>query len=125
MSNRPFAKSLPGGLKWLLRGSLAAVAVMTVVAVFFAARLSQGPIDLTFLKPQLSAALSQSTGTLEASAQGFSLQANSGKLGIIASGLEVRTEAGGLVTRADSAQVRLNIGELLRGNVQHISHKVS
>ena len=118
MSDRPFAKSLPRGLKWLLRGSLAAVAVMTVVAVFFAARLSQGPIDLTFLEPQLSAALSQSTGTLEASAQGFSLQANNGKLGVIASGLEARTESGGLVARADSAQVRLSIQQLLRGDVQ-------
>ena len=118
MSNRSLTKALPGGLKWLLRGSLAAVAVITVVAVFLAARLSQGPIDLTFLKPQLSAALSQSTGTLEASAQGFSLQANNGKLGVIASGLEARTEAGGLVARADSAQVRLSIQQLLRGDVQ-------
>lgn len=118
MPSRPIAKTIPGGLKWLLRGSLAAVAVMTVVALFFAARLSQGPIDLAFLKPQLSAALSQSTGTLEATAQGFSLQANKGKLGVIASGLEARTEAGGLVARADSAQVRLSIRQLLRGEVQ-------
>lgn len=91
---------------------------MTVLALFFAARLSQGPIDLTFLNPQLSDALSQSTGTLEATAQGFSLQASKGKLGVIASGLEARTEAGGLVARADSAQVRLSIRQLLRGHVQ-------
>ena len=118
MPSRPNAQTIPGGLKWLLRGSLAVVAVTTVFALFFAARLSQGPIDLTFLKPQLSAALSQSTGTLEATAQGFSLQANKGKLGVIALGLEARTEAGGLVARADSAQVRLSIRHLLRGDVQ-------
>jgi hypothetical protein len=97
---------------------LALTAAVVLIAVFFAVRLSQGPIDLTFLQPQLSAALSESTGSLEATAEGFSLQASGGKLGIVASGIEARTDRGGLVARADSAQVRLSIQQLLRGDVQ-------
>lgn len=111
-------KAVPIGIKWLLRGVLASFAVVAIVGIFIAVRLSQGPIDLSFLKPQLAAALSESAGSLEATAREFSFQAIDGRLGIMASDLEARTNSGALVARADQAMVRLSIAHLLRGDIQ-------
>lgn len=102
----------------VLRIVRAAAAASVVLAILVAARLSQGPVDLNYFKPDLERALSAAFGAAQASIGHLSLDASDGRVALTAYNVATSTEAGDNKARAARVNMRLDFAGLMRGQVR-------
>ncbi len=99
-----------------MRGLLAAAALAVVAGVIVAGRLSQGPIDLAFLKPRLEHALGKTLG-VSAEVGTVALDARDGRVLLSASDLHAVGDMGETIGRAARVNLGLDLRALMNGEV--------
>ncbi|MEM6627528.1 MAG: hypothetical protein AAF719_12560, partial [Pseudomonadota bacterium] len=115
------AKSVKISARTLLWES-AAILVLAILAAggTLVWRLSQGPLDLSFLKPQVEAALTDARGGLPVTLQGVALEWSQDRRRIEAAarGLRAYDENGGLMGDAARAVIAVDSASLIRGRIK-------
>ena len=88
-----------------------------MIAIAIAIRLSAGPIDVTFFKPQLEKSLGDATG-LNVAVRQLNLSLKEKRLALLAIGAELADPAGTNLASADTVEIRLNLRALAQGKLK-------
>ncbi len=88
-----------------------------MIAIVIAIRLSAGPIDVTFFKPQLEKSLGDAIG-LNVALRQLNLSLKEKRLALLAMGAELADPSGTNLASADTVEIRLNLQALAQGKLK-------
>lgn len=104
-------------IAWILRAVMALAAIAVVGLVSVAAALSQGPIDLSYFKPRVEAALDRTLEGVRAELGALTLEMRDGRAALAGAELSALGPNGQVIARADAVDVGLDVPSLLKGEI--------